>query len=431
MINCQLNDNTSAKENTIITRDKETLHHPLSRVVLDTDGPREACPQMVIPNWNGTCSGGVISASLKMFGHDPDQVSQGTSISLPLDNYVCGMYVHSFNESWSDPNTLYVAIHGGPNATPHGHLDAGSFYIQALGQVWATGNPGPGNYMSPGYFDKTVGPGYNEANTTPTKSGAWHFYRQRVEGKNYLKMKIRPGVASDFRLKLTNSKDNSSAEFTAMNSISQTNTWQELAIDLSKDINGVSAEHKDYFPVSDTLLVPTDTIILVALTPIRANVTYSFSDHNGPMSTVKVTLSGPLYSISAGNAFFFSLQTRKNYYWTAEKMGYHTLQDSFYLETDTTLQITMELATLVQKKTGDSRYLVHPNPADDYLVIDQEIPLANPVKTDLVNVSGISVYAAQAVTLPYMLNLKGMNPGIYFLKIHSPEGFANQIIIVK
>jgi len=27
--------------------------------------------------------------------------------------------------------------------------------------------------------------------------------------------------------------------------------------------------------------------------------------------------------------------------------------------------------------------------------------------------------------------LKGINPGIYFLKIHFPEGVANQIIVVK
>jgi len=64
-------------------------------------------------------------------------------------------------------------------------------------------------------------------------------------------------------------------------------------------------------------------------------------------------------------------------------------------------------------------------------VIDREIPAAFPVRIDLVNVSGVSVYAEKDVTLPYTLRLKRINPGIYFLKIHSPEGFANQIIVVK
>ena len=63
---------------------------------------------------------------------------------------------------------------------------------------------------------------------------------------NLLKMKIRADVATDFRLQLTNSKDNFSAEFAAENSITQTNTWQELAFDLSEDVNGVSALGKTF-----------------------------------------------------------------------------------------------------------------------------------------------------------------------------------------
>jgi hypothetical protein len=137
----------------------------------------------------------------------------------------------------------------------------------------------------------------------------------------------------------------------------------------------VSVSHKDYFPLSDTLLFSGDTTMILSLTPIRAKVTFSFSDINGPLSGVKVTLSGsPQYTNSVGNAFFFSQPARENYTWSAEKAGYTTLQDSFHLETDTTLQITMDLATMVQKKTGDTHFLVYPNPAHDYLVIDRKFP---------------------------------------------------------
>ncbi len=194
-----------------------------------------------------------------------------------------------------------------------------------------------------------------------------------------------------------------------------------------------SAEQPDYFPVSDTILVGGDTTILIPLTPKRADVTFSFSDINGPVSGVKVTMSGSRsqYTNSSGESFFFSQPARDKYSWSAEKSGYHALQDSFYLETDTTLQITLELSTMIQKKSGDNHFLVYPNPVYDYLVIDREIPLANPVKTDLINVSGISVCSARNVTLPCILRPKEMNSGIYFLKIHFPEGFANQIITVK
>jgi len=64
------------------------------------------------------------------------------------------------------------------------------------------------------------------------------------------------------------------------------------------------------------------------------------------------------------------------------------------LITDTTLQVSMDLGTMVQKKSGDNHLLVYPNPAHDYLFIAREIPVANPVKIDLVNVSGISLFSA-------------------------------------
>jgi len=92
--------------------------------------------------------------------------------------------------------------------------------------------------------------------------------------------------------------------------------------------------------------------MILSLTPKRANVTFSFSDINGPLSGVKVTLSGSQYTNSSGEALFFSQPARENHTWSAEKIGYATLQDSFYLETDTTLQVSMELSTRVQKNSG-------------------------------------------------------------------------------
>jgi hypothetical protein len=105
--------------------------------------------------------------------------------------------------------------------------------------------------------------------------------------------------------------------------------------------------------------------------------------------------------------------------------------DSFYLESDTTLQVTMELSTTVHGKTRDTHFLVYPNPAHDYLVIDKETPIVNPVRIDLINASGISVVSEKVVSLPYTLRLNGINAGIYFLKIHYPEGFANQVITMR
>ncbi|WP_260704082.1 heparinase II/III family protein [Edaphobacter flagellatus] len=53
--------------------------------------------------------------------------------------------------SWADSNAWYVGLKGGDAKASHGHLDLGSFVLDALGQRWAI-DLGPDNYGLPGYF---------------------------------------------------------------------------------------------------------------------------------------------------------------------------------------------------------------------------------------------------------------------------------------
>ena len=109
------------------------------------------------------------------------------------DNYIHGIELMSLRENW-DKNALFISMHGGSNNANHGHLDAGSFDIQAFGQVWANGDLGSDNYTFPGYFDKTS-PSYYDKQTAITVPGRWHFYRLRAEGKNCIV--INPGIRPD------------------------------------------------------------------------------------------------------------------------------------------------------------------------------------------------------------------------------------------
>jgi hypothetical protein len=120
------------------------------------------------------------------FYYDPELVKKGNNITIPLDNSVYGLELYSMRENWTDPNALYVSVHGGYNSASHGHLDAGSFYIQGLGEVWAYGNLGSDNYTFPGYFSKKTYPTYTDSVNAQNEAGRWHFYRLRTEGKNCL-----------------------------------------------------------------------------------------------------------------------------------------------------------------------------------------------------------------------------------------------------
>ncbi|MCK4626488.1 MAG: heparinase II/III family protein, partial [Phycisphaerae bacterium] len=69
-----------------------------------------------------------------------------------LDKYFRGpVEVAVFRSAWNDPDALFVAVKAGYNQVNHGHLDLGSFEIDALGTRWAR-DLGKENYNLPGYW---------------------------------------------------------------------------------------------------------------------------------------------------------------------------------------------------------------------------------------------------------------------------------------
>ena len=66
-------------------------------------------------------------------------------------------------------NAVYVGFKGGSSRSSHGHLDLGTFILDAFGQRWAI-DLGPDSYGLPGYFG----------------SQRWSYYRMRTEGHNTL-----------------------------------------------------------------------------------------------------------------------------------------------------------------------------------------------------------------------------------------------------
>ena len=69
-----------------------------------------------------------------------------------------------FRSAWGDPNALFAAVKAGYNQVNHGHLDLGSFEIDALGVRWAR-ELGADNYNLPNYWG--MGP----------KAQRWKYYR--------------------------------------------------------------------------------------------------------------------------------------------------------------------------------------------------------------------------------------------------------------
>jgi Heparinase II/III-like protein len=86
---------------------------------------------------------------------------------LPLDAMFREVNLGSFRGSWSDPLTTYLAFKGGSNQAHHGHLDLGTFVLDALGERWAQ-TLGHDSYELPDYFGKN----------------RWSYYRCSTRGQN-------------------------------------------------------------------------------------------------------------------------------------------------------------------------------------------------------------------------------------------------------
>lgn len=98
--------------------------------------------------------------------------------ALPLDACFHGPEVVSMRSAWGDPKALWVGFKGGSNKVNHGHLDLGSFVLDAVGHRWAE-DLGSDDYNMPGYFG----------------TARWTYYRCRAESHNTLV--INPGSEPD------------------------------------------------------------------------------------------------------------------------------------------------------------------------------------------------------------------------------------------
>jgi hypothetical protein len=110
-----------------------------------------------------------------------DSLYDGDSaLETPSDHYVGNIEMASFYSSRDDANGLFAALHGGLNNINHGHLDSGTFILDALGERFAI-DLGNDSYSLPSYFNIT--------------SGRWNYYRTRAEGHNTVV--INPDVKAD------------------------------------------------------------------------------------------------------------------------------------------------------------------------------------------------------------------------------------------
>ena len=119
--------------------------------------------------------------ALDLLWYRPEPATAKTD-ALPLDARFRKVDAMVMRSAWNKPDAWYLACVAGNNRFNHGHLDLGSFVLDALGQRWAE-DLGSDDYNMPGYFSGGA------------KGRRWTYYRMRAEGHNTLV--IAPGKAAD------------------------------------------------------------------------------------------------------------------------------------------------------------------------------------------------------------------------------------------
>ena len=112
----------------------------------------------------------------------PPESANGKSASeLPLDLHFRGIAdIAVFRSAWNDPRAIFLGFKAGENADHHGHLDLGSFVLDADGQRWAMdlgSEADRGSYNLPGWGDNKV--------------QRWTYFR----ANNYSHNTVTPGGA--------------------------------------------------------------------------------------------------------------------------------------------------------------------------------------------------------------------------------------------
>lgn len=191
-----------------------------------------------------------------IYFYNPELLKSGKDMDIPLDNSLKGIELYSIRENWDSKNALYIAIHGGANNANHGHLDAGSFYIQAMGEVFACGNLGRDDYTYPGYFSKKTYPDYLDAVVKQETPGRWHFYRLRTEGKNCVVVNptIRPEQKESASAVLRKTFSSDSSSFYTLD---LADCYERDVYSYERTI-GIDREKRELF-VADSLVCRNDT----------------------------------------------------------------------------------------------------------------------------------------------------------------------------
>jgi hypothetical protein len=186
--------------------------------------------------------------------------------------------------------------------------------------------------------------------------------------------------------------------------------------------------HNEYFELSDSLIVPGDTSILINLTPLVANISFSVSDQDGPLENAGVTFgSWETFTYSNGYAYLVNLPAREQYNYTIEKEGYEIITDSLWLELDTTVSILVSPVGIINNSSDPSNFHIYPNPATEQLnIITEEDAVLK-----LIAMDGKVLLEEHIFKGKNTINLSAICEGLHIVRIDSENNMIYSKLMIS
>ena len=173
--------------------------------------------------------------------------------------------------------------------------------------------------------------------------------------------------------------------------------------------------HPDYFTSSSVLELTNDTTIQVVMLANKASVKFRVYSDEKPVYNAEVQVNdNSLKTSQTGIARFEGLLRFEQFDWSVSKEGYENLEGTLSLETDTTVDLNLELQTGIQGQKFSGVFMF-PNPAQSKLSFESHETIT---RVEIHDLRGALLVSKEINNKEAVVDMISLEDGIYIARVY-------------
>ena len=175
--------------------------------------------------------------------------------------------------------------------------------------------------------------------------------------------------------------------------------------------------------------INSDSTAYLKLQKSIADVEFRMKDGESIVRYATIKLNSVVQQAnSLGIATYYEQSVNKICTYIVEKSGYKSVNSTFTLSNDTTINIQLNTITGLNE-IEYNRYRIYPNPVSDVLIINQSN--SNVAQYNIINTTGQTKLSGIVINGNNSIDLCGLSSGIYIVKIADSKQVVTKYIIKK